>query len=134
MENKRFKVRLNSQEKVEEILQETYDLSCRHIIEIQNEMNKLIASCDLSEATIEEKTKYAKAMHDYVGDKSKAIGMKFEITKFMGELLKYSGDLNKALSDPAVSKSSSLNLGELRKEVNKIVSEPAPDIYKLKGK
>ena len=39
---KRFKVHLNSLEKVEEILQETYDLSCRHIIEIQNEMSKLI--------------------------------------------------------------------------------------------
>lgn len=134
MENKRFKIHLNSIEKVEEILQETYDLSCRHIIEIQNEMSKLINSCNLAEASIDEKTKYAKAMHDYVGDKAKAINMKFEITKFMGELLKNSGDINKTLADPALAKSTKLDLGNLREAVNGIMSEPNPDKYKLKGK
>ena len=44
MESKRIKVRLNSVEKIEELLQEVYDQACRQINEIQNEINKLINS------------------------------------------------------------------------------------------
>ena len=47
MESKRIKVRLNSVEKIEELLQEVYDQACRQINEIQNEINKLINSTNL---------------------------------------------------------------------------------------
>ena len=42
METKRYKVRLNSAEKIEELLQEIYDQACKQITEIQNEINKLV--------------------------------------------------------------------------------------------
>lgn len=38
---KKYKVKLNSIEKIEELLQEIYDQAVRHLNEIQMEMNKL---------------------------------------------------------------------------------------------
>ena len=38
---KKYKVKLNSIEKIEELLQEIYDQSVRHLNEIQMEMNTL---------------------------------------------------------------------------------------------
>ena len=71
MENKRIKVRLNSVEKIEEVLQEVYDQACRQINEVQNEINKLINSTNLAsdDFTMEDKAKYFKAIHDLTGDK-----------------------------------------------------------------
>jgi hypothetical protein len=71
MENKRYKVRLNSNEKIEELLQEVYDLACRQINEIQNEISKLINSTNLGadDFTMDDKAKYFKAMHDLNQDK-----------------------------------------------------------------
>ena len=73
MQERKYKVKLNSAEKIEELLQETYDQTCRQITEIQNEINKLTVSTNLADTSIEEKAKYAKAIHDYTGDKTKAI-------------------------------------------------------------
>ena len=56
--------------------------------------------------SIDEKAKYAKAINDFVNAKKKTIDSKFEIAKFMGELVKHSGDLNGALNDPAFSKTT----------------------------
>lgn len=116
MENKRYKVKLNSIEKVEDLLQEIYDQACRQINEIQNEINRLANSTNLGadEVTMDEKAKYAKAMHDFMGDKIKAIGAKFEVAKFMGELIKKSGDAAAVVNDKNFAKKTSLNLDEIR--------------------
>ena len=45
---KRYKVKLNSVEKVEELLQETYNQACQQIVTIQEEMNKLSQSTILA--------------------------------------------------------------------------------------
>ena len=117
MDNKKnYKVRLNSVEKIEELLQEIYDQACRQINEIQIEINKLTVSTNLGtdETTMDDKAKYAKAIHDYIGDKTKAIAAKFEIAKFMGELVKHNGDLNATANDNNFKKRTSLNLKEIR--------------------
>lgn len=113
---KNYKVRLNSVEKIEELLQEIYDQACRQINEIQIEINKLTVSTNLGtdETTMDDKAKYAKAIHDYIGDKTKAIAAKFEIAKFMGELIKHNGDLNATANDNNFKKRTSLNLKEIR--------------------
>jgi len=120
MDAKRYKVRLNSVEKIEELLQEIYDQSCRQINEIQNEINKLTNSTNLGsdDITMEEKAKYAKAVHDFTVDKIKAIGAKFEIAKFMGEILKNSGDINAVVNDKNYAKRTSLNLNDLKAAIN----------------
>ena len=105
MPRKRYSVKLNSVEKVEELLQEIYESAARQLNEIQNEMNKLINSSNLGkdDTSMDEKAKYSKSIHDFLGDKERAIKMKFEIAKFMGEVVKHNGDLNSTVNDPAVS-------------------------------
>ena len=109
MENKRYKVRLNSVEKIEELLQEVYDQACRQINEIQNEINKLVNSTNLGDEnfTMEDKAKYFKAIHDLTGDKKSAIQTKLDIVKFMGEMTKRNGDANAVLNDKTFSKQQS---------------------------
>ncbi len=128
------KIRINSLEKIEQILQETYDLTVKEINEIQNEMNKLMNSSPLADATFDDKAKYAKAMHDYIKDKTKAIEMRLDIAKLMAEIYKYDGNVGKALTDPTVAKSTSLNLKSLRNDVKKILDENDGDgkTYNLK--
>jgi hypothetical protein len=120
MENKRIKVRLSSIEKIEEVLQEVYDQACRQINEIQNEINKLINSTNLGsdDFTMEDKAKYFKAIHDITGDKKSAIQTKLDIVKFMGEMIKHSGDAKAVVNDKAFSKRTSLNLNDLRNALN----------------
>jgi hypothetical protein len=120
MENKRIKVRLNSVEKIEEMLQEVYDQACRQINEIQNEINKLINSTNLGsdDFTMEDKAKYFKAIHDLTGDKKSAIQTKLDIVKFMGEMVKHSGDAKSVINDKSFAKRTSLNLNDIRSALN----------------
>jgi hypothetical protein len=116
MENKRYKVRLSSVEKIEELLQEVYDQACRQINEIQNEINKLINSTNLAadDFNMDDKAKYFKAIHDLTGDKKSAIQTKLDIVKFMGEMVKHSGDAKSVVNDKAFAKRTSLNLNDIR--------------------
>jgi hypothetical protein len=120
MENRRYKVRLNSCEKIEELLQEIYDQACRQLNEIQNEMNKLINSTNLAadDFNMDDKAKYFKAIHDLTGDRKSAIQTKLDIAKFMGEILKHGGDSNAVLNDKNIQKRTSLNFKSIRDAVN----------------
>lgn len=114
---KKYKVRLNSVDKIEELLQEIYDEACRLINQIQGEIDKLQNSTNLGSEgiTIDEKAKYAKAINDFVNAKKKTIDSKFEIAKFMGELIKHGGDIGSTLNDSNFSKQTKLDLSELKK-------------------
>ena len=116
MESKRYKVRLSSVEKIEELLQEVYDQACRQINEIQNEINKLINSTNLAadDFNMDDKAKYFKAIHDLTGDKKSAIQTKLDIVKFMGEMVKHGGDAKSVVNDKALAKRTSLNFNEIR--------------------
>ena len=118
---KRYSVRLNSSEKIEELLQEIYDQACRQLNEIQREMDKLTNNINLAEegTSVDDKAKYAKSIHDYIGDKDRAIKTKLDIAKFMGEVLKYKGNVEDALNDPTFSKASSMGLKALKADITK---------------
>lgn len=96
---KKYKLKLNSAEKIEDLLQELYEESDKNIVEIQNEMNKLSNSVQLNDEIVDAKAKYAKAMNDYISNKDKAIGRKLEIAKLMSEILKYNGNIKKAVTE-----------------------------------
>lgn len=134
MEVKRYKVRLNSIEKIEELLQEIYEQACRQITEIQNEINKLVNSTNMAEDgfSIDAKATYAKCIHDYMGDKQKAIAAKFEVAKFMGEILKHNGDANAAINDKNFKKRTSLNLNEIKSMLDEDNGENGTVTYDLK--
>lgn len=135
MAERKLQIKLNSNEKIEQLLQEAYDLTCKQINDIQNEMNKLSNSCNLADVTIEEKTKYAKAMNDFMGSREKAISKKFDIAKLMVEIVKHNGDINETLNDKNSMKGfggGAFNMEELRRAMKEEMSGNATETYQLK--
>lgn len=96
---KRYKLRLNSLDKIEELLQELYNEADKNIVEIRNQMNKLSNSVALNDEIMDSKTKYAKAMNDFITNKDKAIGRKLDIAKLMTEIHKFNGDVRKMVDN-----------------------------------
>lgn len=96
---KRYKLRLNSLDKIQELLQELYNEADKNIVEIQNQMNKLSNSVALNDEIMDSKTKYAKAMNDFITNKDKAIGRKLDIAKLMTEIHKFNGDVRKMVDN-----------------------------------
>lgn len=133
MAEKRLQIRLNSNEKIEQLLQEAYDLTCKQINDIQNEMNKLSNSCNLSDVTLEEKTKYAKAINDFIGSREKAITKKFEIARLMAEIVKHNGDVDATLNDKTAMKGvGGFNLQQLRESIKEQMGSNNSETYTLK--
>ena len=96
---KKYKLKLNSAQKIEELLQELYEEADKNIVEIQNEMNKLANSVQLDQEIVDAKAKYAKAMNDFITNKAKAIGRKLDIAKLMSEILKFNGNVKLAVTE-----------------------------------
>ena len=99
MEKKKYTVKLNNIEKIEQLLQETYDLANRQTTQIQEEINKIANTTIINELDIEGKEKYAKIMNGYISLQQKAIQQKFDVAKLMSEVLKHNGDVNSAIND-----------------------------------
>lgn len=120
MKNRKFKLKLNSLEKVEVVLQETYDDTQKQQNLILGKISELEASTKLSEATIDEKVKYAKAMHDYITDNEKIISRKIEISKLMAEIFKANGNIEQVMSDKDVKKNIRLEdaFSSIREKLN----------------
>ena len=96
---KKIKIKLNNPARLEDLLQELYNEACQNIEQIQTEMNKLSNSIRLNEEIMDAKTKYAKAMNDYIANKGKAINIKLDIAKLMSEVIKYQGNVNKTFNE-----------------------------------
>ena len=100
---KRYKLKLNSLEKIEELLQELYNEADKNIVEIQQQMNKLDNSVQLNNEIVDAKAKYAKAMNDFITNKDKAIGRKLDIAKLMTEIHKYNGNVAGVMADTNIA-------------------------------
>jgi hypothetical protein len=96
---KKYKLKINSPEKIEVLLQELYNDACKNIEQVQNEMNKLTNSVNLNDEAMDAKAKYAKAMNDFITSKDKAIGKKLDIAKLMTEILKFNGNVAKTFAE-----------------------------------
>lgn len=113
MEKKRYTVKLNNIEKIEQLLQETYDLANRQTNSIQEEINKIANTTVINDLDIDGKEKYAKIMNNYIALQQKAIQQKFDISKLMAEVLKHSGDVNSAINDTKKG-ATTLDLSKLK--------------------
>lgn len=96
---KNYKLKLNSIEKIEELLQELYNESNKMVNEIQEQMNKLSFSAELNNQPMDAKAKYSKAMNDFLSNKEKAIGRKLDIAKLMSEILKFNGNMKAVIQE-----------------------------------
>lgn len=125
---KRYKLKLNSADKIEELLQEMYDEACENITSIQEQMNKLTSSVSLNEEIMDAKCKYGKAINDFLTNKNKAIGTKLDIAKLMTEILKFNGNVEKASQEGEIG-----DFDEFIKKLQENASEePKIKEYKLK--
>lgn len=93
---KNYKLKLDSKDKITELLQEIYDEACKNIEEAQREINRISMSTNLNDEIIDGKAKYAKAINDFISTKDKAIARKFEIAKLMTEIVKFNGNVQQA--------------------------------------
>lgn len=101
----KYRIKINSTANLETLLQETYDLAQGHLNLTLKEMNKLSESVDLKDELIDGKGKYAKAMHDYISDRDKALSRLIDIAKMLNEVIKYNGDVNSALKSKELNDS-----------------------------
>lgn len=115
----KFKIKINDIDNIRDLLQETYRLADEQIIQSQNEINKLANSTKLQDEIMGAKSKYAKAINDYLAMKDKAISKKIEIAKLLTEIYKHNGDVNETMNDAAVTKSMSFDFSKIREIVNK---------------
>lgn len=128
---KKYSVKLNNNSKIEQLLQETYDLSCQQYRVIQEEMNKLSTSTTFKDLDIDGKEKYGKIMNNYIASQQKSIAQKYDIAKLMADVVKFSGDVKEAL-DNTKNNSTTLDLDKLRKLAIDASSNDSEE-YKIKG-
>ena len=133
MEKNRYKVKLNNIVKIEQLLQETYDLANQQTNKIQEEINKIANTTVINDLDIEGKEKYAKIMSNYISLQQKAIQQKFDISKLMAEVMKHNGDVDSALKDSKKTGSTLdiSKLQELAKNAN-TQSNNTTEQYQLK--
>jgi len=96
---KKYRLKLNSVSSLEELLQETMDDLYKMLQEIQENINKLQNSTNLSEETFQVKAAYSKAIHDFINDKERLIRLKTDISKIMLEVIKAQGNEAAALNN-----------------------------------
>ena len=127
----KFKVKINDINNIKDLLQITYDLADEQLIQAQFEISKLSNSTKLQDEIMEAKAKYAKAMHDYLAMKDKAISKKIEIARLLAEICKHNGDVNKAVNEGA-AQNMSFDFSKIREMVNNSGKENKDETIQLK--
>ena len=96
---KNFKVELNSADNLRGLVQNVIDLADTQINQAQNEIEKLKKSTDLTQEVMDGKSKYAKAINDYLSVIDKAMAKKIDIAKLLNEVMSHNGDIKAAMED-----------------------------------
>ena len=130
-DKKKYTVKLNNIDKIEQLLQETYNLACQQFTQIQGEINKIANTTILKDLDIDGKEKYGKIMNNYISLQQKSITQKFDIAKLMSEIIKHNGDIDGALKDAAKAHTS-LDIKSIRDIVNKAKESNDTQVYQLK--
>lgn len=132
-QNKKYNVKLNNLDKIEQLLQETYDLACQQHNTIQNEINKIMNTTAVNDLDIDGKEKYGKIMKEYFALQQKSIVLKMDVAKLMTEVIKHHGDVKGAIDDVGKA-GTTLNLASLRKLANdvKTAANSTTEEYNIK--
>jgi hypothetical protein len=114
----KLKIELNDMQSLKDLLQEAYRISDEQMIQAQNEINKLSVASQLENEPMEARTKYAKAINDYLGMKDKAISKKLDIAKILADVLKSNGDVKDAFENGSNMKNMDFNFDDIKKMVD----------------
>ena len=125
----KLKIELNDVQNIRDLLQNAYNLADEQIVQAQNEINKLSVATQLQEEPMDARSKYAKAINDYLGLKDKAISKKIEIAKILTEIYHHNGDVQGALEGSESSqKDMSFNFDDIKKIVDDSLQEKTKKI------
>ena len=116
--NQKLKIELNDLQNLRDLLQETYMLASEQIVQAQNEINKLSVSTQLENEAMDAKSKYAKAINDYLGMKDKAISKKIDIAKILADVCDHNGDVKSALGNGNNTKDMDFNFDDIKKMID----------------
>lgn len=129
MENKRYTVRLNNTDKIEQLLQETYNLASQNHKQIQDEINKISNTTVVNLLDIDGKEKYGKIIANYMALQQKSIAQKQDIAKLMAEIVKHNGDVKSAI-DATKTMPTTLDINKLRELAKNASTQPnQPEEY-----
>jgi len=119
----KFKIEINNAQNIQDLLQIAYNLADEQLIQAQNEINKLANATQLQTEVMDSKSKYAKAMNDYMGIKDKAISKKMEIAKLLTEILNHSSNNNGTLVDSNSGVKQTFDLSKIKEMVKNMHDE-----------
>lgn len=119
----KLKIELNDIQNIRDLLQETYRLADEQIVQAQNEINKLSVSTQLEQEAMDAKSKYAKAINDYLGMKDKAISKKLDIAKILTDIYHHNGDVKEALESGTNTKDMDINFDDIKKMIDESYEE-----------
>jgi hypothetical protein len=119
----KFKIILNDEQNVRDLLQNAYNLADEQLVQAQNEMDKLANSTKLEQEVMDSKQKYSKAMNDYLSIKDKAISKKIEIAKLLSEIIsRVSAGKNNSVGGSATN-GKGFDFSEIKKLVDSSLTE-----------
>ena len=99
-------VKVNDNESLEGLMQETYNDACLQINDAQKTINELSSSAQ--PADVDDLTKIAKEKGNLLKVKDSAIKIKLELAKLQSDIIKNRGDVESAVSERS-NGSASLN-------------------------
>ena len=94
---KKQEVKVNNNESLEGLMQETYNDACLQINDAQKTINELAASATPED--IDDLTKIAKEKGGLLKIKDSAIRIKLELAKLQSDIIKNRGDAEGAISE-----------------------------------
>jgi hypothetical protein len=90
-------VKVNNNESLEGLMQETYNDACLQITDSQKTINELSSSA--APVDVDDYTKIAKEKGNLLKIKDSAIRIKLEIAKLQSDIIKNRGDVDSAVSE-----------------------------------
>ena len=125
----KIKIIINSNESLEILLQKIYDEADMEMNQAQEQINLLTNSSELKDESLDSKTKYSKAINDMLSIKEKMLKTKIEVSRLLSEILKFNGDINKAMDDDNVGKA--LDFESLKKKLKESYDDNKSQDYQL---
>jgi hypothetical protein len=105
-------VKVNNNESLEGLMQETYNDACLQINDVQRTINELTTGSNPD--GVDDLTKIAKEKGNLLKVKDSAIRVKLEIAKLQSDIIKNRGDANAAIAERADGKVSLSDFKSIR--------------------
>ncbi len=110
-------VKVNDNESLEGLMQETYNDACLQINDVQRTINELTTGANPD--GVDDLTKIAKEKGNLLKVKDSAIRVKLEIAKLQSDIIKNRGDANAAIAERADGKVSLSDFKSIREMFKK---------------